>query len=512
MMDRVIYFSQLSDEDDFKYLSEVVLCFGHFNTIHPGHIRYFLTARQYGTPVVVALEGDAQLPLTERDRVFGEVERAQSVAALNMIDHVVILDSGHLEDLVRLLTPVALILGKEFERLTVSRVSSAVAELRAQGGKVVYDAGEPHYANAELFHNSLGNLEKERWRMFQTAQKGQGVELSEVFTVLSGGRQPQLLVVGDTIVDHFVACDPIGMSNEAPVVVVKELETQNYVGGAGIVSAHVAALGAKCTFLSVTGADDPAKFVASSLTDFGVDAHLVEDTSRPTTFKIRYLVENQKLFRVSRLKEHRISSPVEDQLIAKIVGMAPNLNGIIVSDFVYGVITPRVIETLLSVSRKYNLPLFGDLQCSSQVGNITRFQNFHLICPTEREARIALSNHDDGVEYVANLLIGETHASNLILKLGAEGFIAYVNGAKNDFLTRQHFPALMVNPVDVTGAGDALLAAMSVGLTQGLSLMEASALACCVSAIAVQTVGNRPVALDQVQNFYNTRNGLIDAV
>ena len=127
MMDRVIYLSQLSDPDDFKHLSDVVLCFGHFNTIHPGHIRYFLTARQYGTPVVVALEGDAQLPLTERDRVFGEVERAQSVAALNMIDHVVILDNGHLEDLVRLLTPVALILGKEFERLAFSRVSSAVA-------------------------------------------------------------------------------------------------------------------------------------------------------------------------------------------------------------------------------------------------------------------------------------------------------------------------------------------------------------------------------------------------
>ena len=107
---------------------------------------------------------------------------------------------------------------------------------------------------------------------------------------------------------------------------------------------------------------------------------------------------------------------------------------------------------------------------------------------------------------MANLLIGETHASNLILKLGAEGFIAYANGAKNDFLMRQHFPALMANPVDVTGAGDALLAAMSVGLTQGLSLMEASALACCVSAIAVQTVGNRPVELDQVKKFYNTRN------
>jgi sugar/nucleoside kinase (ribokinase family) len=68
--------------------------------------------------------------------------------------------------------------------------------------------------------------------------------------------------------------------------------------------------------------------------------------------------------------------------------------------------------------------------------------------------------------------------------------------------------------VDVAGAGDALLAAMATGLARGLSLMQASALACCVSAIAVQTVGNRPISLSQVRRFYSQHlnKGLIDAV
>ena len=512
MTKKVLSLSELTSPGDWDHLSGAVLCFGHFNAIHPGHIRYFLTASQYGTPLVVALEGDIQLPKAERDGFFGEKDRAQAVAALAIIDHVVILDSDPLEELVRRLAPIALVLGKEFERSSANRTSAAVAKMRVQGGQVLYDAGEAHYASTDLFHDSPGDLEKERWRTFRAAQGYQGVSLVEVFEVLSRGRQPRILVVGDTIVDRYVACDPVGLSSEAPVVVVKELETQDYVGGAGIVAAHVAALGACCTFLSVTGSDDPAEFVASSLTDYGVDAQFLEDASRPTTFKIRYLVENQKLFRVSRLKEHSIAVPLEEHLIEKIVNMAPNLDSILVSDFVYGVITPRVIETLVEVSREHNLPLFGDLQCSSQVGNITRFQHFHLICPTEREARIALSNHDDGVEYVANLLIERTHAANMVLKLGAAGFIAYVSGGKGDFLTRQHFPALTVNPADVAGAGDALLAAMSVGLTQGLSLMQASALACCVSAVAVQTIGNRPVRLDQVKNYFCQRNELTNAI
>ena len=146
--------------------------------------------------------------------------------------------------------------------------------------------------------------------------------------------------------------------------------------------------------------------------------------------------------------------------------------------------------------------MFGDLHCSSQVGNVTQFIDFSLICPTEREARIALGNQNDGLEYVANLLLEKTSTPNIVLKLGGDGFIAY-QGKKGveGFVQRQHFPALTPNPIDVAGAGDALLATMAVGLSQGLGLMSVSALACCVSAVAVQTVGNSPIGLDKAQRF-----------
>jgi len=192
---------------------------------------------------------------------------------------------------------------------------------------------------------------------------------------------------------------------------------------------------------------------------------------------------------------------VEDLIVEKILELAPCLNSIVVADFVYGVITPRILEILQVVSKDYDIQLYGDLQCSSQVGNIAKFRNFKLLCPTEREARIALNNQDDGVEYVANLLMTETSSSNLVLKLGGDGFIAYSRDINNNFVYRQHFPALTINPVDVAGAGDSLLAGVSVGLAQGLSLMEASALGCCVAALAVQSVGNNPVNYQAVRTF-----------
>ena len=106
----------------------------------------------------------------------------------------------------------------------------------------------------------------------------------------------------------------------------------------------------------------------------------------------------------------------------------------------------------------------------------------------------------------------EAQTSNLIVKLGAEGFIAYKQEEESGFLHRQHFPALSVNPADVAGAGDALLAAVSVGLTQNLTLMEASAIGCCAAALAVQTVGNRPVLLEDIGNFVDQVSAVTDAI
>jgi rfaE bifunctional protein kinase chain/domain len=508
---KVIRLSELVAEGDVNRYQDASLCFGHFNAIHPGHIRYFQTANHHGSQLVIAVEGTNQLPESERNVVFPEADRAEALAVLSIVDYVVILDTAPLEDLVQLIEPRTLVLGKEFERKRYSKVDSAVLWMREHGRKVVYEAGEAHYATADIFGTQT-ELEKERWEKFGTALKTQNIDLGKVFDELSANSSPRILVLGDTIVDQYVACDPIGMSNEAPVVVVKELETKDFVGGAGIVAAHVAALGGDCRYLSVTGKDSYAAFVQSKLTEFGVETRLIEDSSRPTTFKIRYLVENQKLFRVSRLKEHSLPQRIEESVIESIKELAPSLNGILVCDFVYGVITPRIIDALEQATRRHNLPLFGDLQCSSQIGNISKFKNFQLLCPTEREARIALGNQDDGIEYVANLLMKKAQTSNLIVKLGSEGFIAYTQEEKSDFLHRQHFPALSVNPADVAGAGDALLAAVSVGLTKNLSLMEASAIGCCVAALAVQTVGNRPVPLEDVEKFVDQAAAVTDAI
>ena len=170
-----------------------------------------------------------------------------------------------------------------------------------------------------------------------------------------------------------------------------------------------------------------------------------------------------------------------------------------ISDFVYGLITPNILKTISELSKKHKFSVFGDLQCSSQVGNVSKFKNFDLICPTERESRIALGTQDEGIEWVANSLMEQTKTRNLIMKLGREGFIAY-ESHDDEFINRQHFPSLSINPVDVAGAGDSLLSALSVGLCSGATLMQSSAIGAGMASIAVQQLGNIPVSYQQLKN------------
>ena len=130
------------------------------------------------------------------------------------------------------------------------------------------------------------------------------------------------------------------MSAEAPVVVVRELERKNFIGGAAVVAAHISAPGRPLRFHLGGGSRQHRRAGAPGTGDQGIGDGLSSDPSRPTTFKKRYVVENQKLFRVSRLEEHNLDAAVEDQVIAQLERLAPGANGIVVSDFVYGVVTP----------------------------------------------------------------------------------------------------------------------------------------------------------------------------
>ena len=471
-----------------------VLAYGHFNTIHPGHIRYLRHARNLGEKLVVALIGDGN-PEEQSIYPFLQKERAEALSLLGIADKIYLLQSEELIEAVELLKPSFLILGTEFQqRLSVE---DKLALKKDKNCIVQFHAGDAQYASTDLLSFSERELRLQRREKFNSACIRQGLDQKKILSSMENWRFTRLAVLGDTILDQYAACEALGMSAEAPVVVVRELEKKNFIGGAAVVAAHIRALGAACDLVSVVGADNSANHLKKELKTQGIGDALIIDSSRPTTFKKRYIVENQKLFRVSRLEDNNLNKDVEEKVIAKLESLAPSIQGIIVSDFVYGVITPNILKVVESLVNRYKLFLFGDVQCSSQVGSVTRFKNFSLLCPNEREARLALQDKESGLELLSQKLLKHTKCERLIMKLGAEGFIAY---DKDSAGNSQAFPALSVNPVDVAGAGDSLLAVMATGLASKQGIMPTAALACCMASLAVETMGNSPISSSKLRS------------
>lgn len=490
---KIVNIEQLKEyiETQKNLKQKIVLCQGHFNVIHPGHLRFLEFAKQHGKILIVAVQGHNLLEERNKTTFFNEEERAKGVASLQDVNKVIVFSETSILDVISVIKPDVYVRGEEFSQ-RIDLISDEINLVEEFGGKVLFSSGQVEYATTEFLDNDLLQLGEKTRLQFKAALKKQRVSTEKLKEYATNFDKLNILVIGDTIVDQYIACDALGMSAEAPILNIRELESKSFIGGAAIVARHVKELGATCHFISVIGDDEPGNFVRKQLDLDGINTGLIFDEERQTTFKIRYMVGKQKILRVSKLQEHYINPRIEEQIISQLDKIADELDGIIVSDFAYGVLTPALITYISQLAKQHKIKLFGDSQSSSQIGDVSRFIEFDLITPTEREARIALGDKHNGLEKIGITLLEKTAVANLAITLAERGLISYQNCADSN-IKSQHFPALNVNPLDVVGAGDSLLTGMSLAMCAGANVMEASAIGSGVASIAVNKVGNIPV-------------------
>ncbi|MBF0441912.1 MAG: adenylyltransferase/cytidyltransferase family protein [Oligoflexales bacterium] len=501
---KILCDSQIDLFDELRSIrrsyKKVVLTDGHFNVIHPGHVRFLEFARSKGDVLVAMVHGNNMIEDKVKDRFFDETERVKHLASLEYVHKVILINKTTIIDIIKCVKPDFYVKGEEFSR-KINIINPIIENVERYGGRLIFSSGE-YKDNFHIFvQKRTQDITNERRDLFKEILFKHDITKTRLLNLLDNFHTAKILIIGDTIVDQYVSCEALGMSSEAPVLVVKERESKEFIGGAAIVSRHIKSLGARAHFLSLLGADEPAEYVKKNLEKEDICTRFLIDTDRPTTFKIRYLVDQQKLFRVSRLTEQKIPQKMEEEFIEYIDNCSKDINGIVVSDFSYGLITPQILEYLCHISKKCNIKLFGDTQSSSQVSNVTKFKGYYLIKPNEKEARLALNDKYSGLEKIAGDIIETADAENLILTLGRDGFITFVRTDNDLFRESQHFPALNPHPVDVMGAGDSMLSAFSVSTCAGGNIFEASAISAIVSSLAVEKMGNIPIKLDEVREM-----------
>lgn len=459
---------------------------GDFNILHPGHLRLLKFAKESGTYLSVGVNSD-KLAL---NRGISQDIRLESVQATSYVDEAFILDVSAVE-YIEQNRPDIVVKGKEYEH----KENPELPIIKSYGGKLLFSSGEIGFSSMDL-------LKEEFFSQNYTLKhdvkylKRHDIGLSDLKHIIEKFSNLNVLVVGDTIIDEYITCEPLGMSQEDPTIVVTPLAKNKFIGGAAIVASHAAALGADVHFISVIGDDENKKYIEESLHALNIDTLLYEDATRPTTIKQRFRAKEKTLLRVNHLKQHAISTDIQKEILENMNKFIDKIDLIIFSDFSYGVLTKNIIENISKLGSSKNIRMVADSQSSSQIGDISKFKNMSLLTPTEREIRLSINDFESGLVILSEKLIEKTNAKYIFTTLGAEGVMIY-NSSNNELLT-DNIKALSTIVKDVSGAGDSLLTCSSMALCVGADIWQSAYLGSIASAVQVGRVGNIPIKKDEI--------------
>jgi rfaE bifunctional protein kinase chain/domain len=464
----------------------VVFVSGNFNIVHPGHLRLLRFASECGDLLVVGVLSDS---ISSNAQLSQEM-RLEGVAAISWVSHAFILYDSP-EAFIESLRPAVVVKGKEHENSN----NPELAVVQSYGGKLLFGSGDTTFSSLELLRKETELINHSSIIRPREFAERHGFTMSSLASTLEQMRALRVCVIGDVIVDEYIQCDPLGMSQEDPTIVVTPILTERFIGGAAIVAAHARSLGAQSVdFFSVSGDDDMARYAADELDSAGVRARLIRDHDRPTTLKQRYRAGNKTLLRVSRLRQHRISRALQQQALDRVREALDRADLVIFSDFNYGVLPQELVDEITGECRRRGIKIFADSQSSTQVGDVSRFKDAALLTPTEREARIALGNYDDGLVVIAERLRERANAENIVITLGAEGILIHPKVTEEGQWITDRLPALNTAPRDPAGAGDCFLVCTSMALALGRSIWESAYLGSLAAACQVGRIGNVPLS------------------
>ena len=462
---------------------------GKFKVIHSGHIRLFKLARELSEELVVALDVSG---LDSSDIAW----RLKALKSIDFVSRVLTYESD-IEMILLDEKPDTVVKGSEF-----SQAFNVEEKVMAQwGGRLIFSSGDSFFSEKDMIGSPYVDSNVKRFPLPLDFMQRHEITSPRLIEILGAFREVNVCVIGDLIIDEFINCHPLGMSQEEPTIVVTPIDKRRFLGGAGIVAAHCASLGARTTLLTIRGEDEAGEWSATQAKEYAIEMIALVDSTRPTTLKQRFRSGSQTLLKLTHLRQENISSDLEVKLLETFKSKMSNFNLIIFSDFSYGVLTKKVTEEILRDAKEAEIFVASDSQSSSQIGDLSRFEFSDLITATEREARLELKDENSGLVVLAEKLRFKLNAENLLLKLGGDGVMIHGTNESGMMLATDQVPALNDAFVDTSGAGDSLLATAALSLASSATIYEATLLGSLVAAIQVGRIGNTPITSSSVSEL-----------
>ena len=314
--------------------------------------------------------------------------------------------------------------------------------------------------------------------------------------ILAGFKRKRILVVGDLMLDQYVYGKVSRISPEAPVPVV-EVESESFFpGGAANVARNLRALGGKVELLGIVGDDAMGRELRRMMNQSGVETHgFLVDKKRPTILKTRIIAIHQQVVRIDREDKRHAANGFHENALRFLKREAKTLDAVVFEDYGKGFVQQDFLDEMLSIARGANLLTFADPNAHHRLD----FHGLTGITPNRKEAFWLAGIADMGPNQdvlkdralmeVGKVLLRQTGVRNVLITLGEHGMCLFREGEKP-----HHIPTAAREVFDVSGAGDTVISAFSLGLSAGLDPVSAAYVANQAAGLVIAKAGTATVS------------------
>ena len=316
---------------------------------------------------------------------------------------------------------------------------------------------------------------------------------ASLLKILDSFHRARVLVLGDVMLDCGVYGGVARISPEAPIPVLNVERTVDSPGGAANVARNVASLGAGAMLLGVVGRDAAAERLRARLADDpSLRFELIEDSGRPTTLKTRYVADRQQILRTDVETRAALPSSVARGVLERFRIALAESDIVILSDYAKGVLSDAVTAEVIALARAAGKQVLVDPKSRS----FLKYKGATLLTPNRHELEGAVGHEcatDEDVVRAASLILGQSICEALVVTRGADGMSVLAPAA-----APTHIRTVAREVFELSGAGDTVVAALSLALANGASLVDAARLANIAAGIVVGKLGTASVSAGEI--------------
>lgn len=307
-------------------------------------------------------------------------------------------------------------------------------------------------------------------------------------------KKPNILVIGDLMIDEYLwgSCDRI--SPEAPVQVVDIKKETKVLGGAGNVISNLVALGSDVSVISVVGDDEAGHEVKSMLDKQGVKSFLVEQNGRKTSRKTRLMASHSQVVRYDKESKNAISQSSVKAIFDKLQEKITSYDIILISDYNKGVLTLDLLEKVIPYANKYNKKVLVD----PKGNDFSKYEGAYLLTPNKKEAQLATNIEiidEESLKKALNILKTDAKLTVPLITLSENGIAILDN---DEVIVK---PTVAREVYDVTGAGDTVLASLGFALSLDYDIESCLEFANLAAGVVVSKIGSATATLDEIEEY-----------